>query len=109
MAEKAQKYGMLSGLVGTGEQAAGQGAALGVTTAGNIGNLITSAGAAQAGGVIGSTNALMGGINSITGAAGTTALMLALNNAGMFGAPGGGGMITPGNISLTPGGGLTIG
>jgi hypothetical protein len=70
-------FAMLNALTGQGQSAAaGQGAA-GIQTgsniantllgtAGNIGNLQTSAGAAQAAGQVGSANAFTGGINSLS-------------------------------------------
>lgn len=80
-------YNMLSDLTKTGAQAAmGQGQiASGVagTNAGIIGNQ----GAAQAGGIVGGTNALTSGIGAITGAGNNAALLMALNNNGMFGTP----------------------
>lgn len=59
-AQKAQTYGFLSGTSGAGENAAGQTANLGSQNASNLGNLITSGGAAQASGLVGAANAATG-------------------------------------------------
>ena len=56
-ASKSQLYGFLSGTSGAGENAAGQTANLGTTTASNIGNMTTSGAAAQAAGGVGIANA----------------------------------------------------
>ena len=88
MAQQGQRFNMLSGLTGIGESAAGMTSAAGQATAGNVANLITGAGAAQAGGIVGGTNALLSGLSSVTGAGSNTALLLALQNAGMFGGSG---------------------
>lgn len=96
LAQNLQNYNMLSGLVGTGAQAAlGQGqfgtALTGQTAqtlqagAAGIGQGLVGAAAAQAAGTVGSTNAITNALGGISGAGSNTALMLALNNAGLFG------------------------
>jgi len=86
-----QIFNMLSGLAGTGLSAGGALAGVGLQTGSQIGNTLTSGAAAQAAGQVGSANALTSALSGLTGSAGNTALMLALNNAGMFGTSGGGG------------------
>lgn len=89
MAGKQLQYGMLGGLIGTGETAAAQTGQLGVTTAGNVANLVTGAGAAAAGGIVGSANAIAGGIGGATGNIANMALLTAfMQNPGMFQGPG---------------------
>lgn len=59
-ASKGQIYSFLSGASGAGENAAGQTANLGAQNASNVGNLVTSGGAAQAAGLVGAANAATG-------------------------------------------------
>lgn len=70
----------LTGLVGSGQNAAGGLGALGAQTSANIGNTVTSGANAQAAGAIGSANALTGALGSI----GNNAMLYGLtqNNAG---------------------------
>ena len=63
-ANKTNAYNKLMGLINTGENAAAQTGSLGQQSAANSGNLITSAGNAQASGTVGGNNALTGGINN---------------------------------------------
>ena len=70
-----------------GENAAAQTGTIGQSAALNASNFNTSGAAATAAGQVGSANAIGAGINAIGGAANNTALLLALQNAGMFGAP----------------------
>lgn len=58
------EFSRLNTLSGTGANAAGLTANLGMNTANSIGNNITGAGNAQAAGIVGSANALSGGINN---------------------------------------------
>lgn len=85
LTQNQQIYNMLSGQTTTGENAAAQTGALGQQAQTQANALITGAGAAQAAGVIGSANAINSGIGSIGSAGQNTALLLALNNAGLFG------------------------
>jgi len=65
-----QRFNQLFNVAGLGANvAAGQGTA-GLQTASNIGNLLGAAGQAQAGGIIGQSNAFTGGLQNIAGAAG---------------------------------------
>lgn len=57
----------------------------GVTSTANAGANLTSAGAASAAGTVGAANALTSGLSGLTSAGSNTSLLLALNNAGMFG------------------------
>jgi hypothetical protein len=70
----------LTGLVGSGQNAAGGLGALGAQTSANIGNTITSGANASAAGTIGSANALTGALGSV----GNNAMLYGLtqNNAG---------------------------
>jgi len=72
-------------LVNSGSNAAGTLAGVGLGTANAESGLATGAGSAAAAGTIGSANAITGTLGSLGGNASTTALTLALNNAGMFG------------------------
>ncbi len=101
-----QRFGQLFNLVGLGSNAAaGQGTA-GLQTAGNIGNLLQSGGAARAGGILGQGQAITNTIGDIAGIAGGF-------QGGLFGQPGGapvGGfnfLNRPQQVS-TPGFGQTI-
>ena len=55
-------YNTLAGIAGLGQQSLNTTANAGATAAGNAGQAIQAAGAAQAGGIVGSANALGGGI-----------------------------------------------
>lgn len=88
LAQNQQIYNMLAGQAQTGLSGAAALGGVSVQAAGQIGNTLTSGAAAEAAGQIGSANALNSGISSITGAGTNTALLLGLNNAGVFGAGG---------------------
>jgi len=65
-----QRFNQLFNLAGLGANvAAGQGTA-GLQTAGNIGNLLAAGGQAQAGGILGQSQAITGGIQNLAGVAG---------------------------------------
>lgn len=70
LATKLQIYNMLSGITGTGANAAGMTAGIGTGAVNAISGLTTGGGAALAGGVIGGTNALTGGLNATAGGVG---------------------------------------
>jgi hypothetical protein len=57
-------YNTLAGIAGLGQNAYNTSAQTGTTAAGNIGNTIANVGAAQAGGQVGSANALVGGLQN---------------------------------------------
>lgn len=94
-----QQYNMLAGLAQMGLGAATGQAQYGQLAAQNIGNInlgaasaigqnITSGAAAQAAGTVGSANAIGNALSGLGSSGSNTALLLALNNAGMFGAGG---------------------
>ena len=60
----------ISNLLGMGLNTAGQQAAIGQNTAANVGNMITGAGAAQAGGIVGAGNAMAQGSENVLNLAG---------------------------------------
>jgi len=107
--ENTQRYGQvlqgvqtaatgLQNLAGTGEAAGAMTGQLGVQSQTAANQLLTSGAAAQAAGTVGSANAITGGLNTLAGAGTNTALMLALNNSGMFGASGAGALgVSPNN------------
>ena len=66
MQQLQQTYSMLSGQSGVGANAALGVAGIGQSTGASIGNNITSAGAAQAAGQVGSANAISGGISNLS-------------------------------------------
>ena len=82
--------GLLQNQTGLGENAAAQVGNMGTTTAGQIANSTSQGAAASAAGTIGSANALTGAIGGVSGAANNAALMLAMNNSGLFGQTGAG-------------------
>jgi hypothetical protein len=57
-------YNTLAGIAGLGQNAYNTSATTGTTAAGNIGTNIANAGAAQAGGTVGSANAIAGGLQN---------------------------------------------
>lgn len=89
LAQNQQIFNMLSNLSQQGISAGGALAGVGVQAGQGISNTLTSGAAAQAAGIVGSTNALTNALSGVAGGAGNTALLLALNNAGMFGGAGG--------------------
>jgi type II secretory pathway pseudopilin PulG len=60
--QRSNIYNTLAGIAGIGQTSLGQTTTAGTTAAGNIGTNIANAGAAQAGGIVGSANALAGGL-----------------------------------------------
>lgn len=98
MGQAQQKYNMLANLPGIGLGAATGQAQYGQAAAANIGNInlgaasaigqnITSGAAAQAAGTVGSANAIGNALSGLGSSGSNTALLLALNNAGMFSPP----------------------
>lgn len=92
----ANLYNIYNNMVQTGAQAATRQGQFGTslaqsegqtatTSANAIANSLTGAAAASAAGTVGSANAITNALGGISGAGANTALMLALNNAGMFG------------------------
>lgn len=85
LAQNQQIYNQLAGIATLGENAAAQTGTAGSAITSNITNLLTGGAAASAAGTVGATNAITGAIGGIGNASSNTALMLALNNAGLFG------------------------
>lgn len=98
--QRGQEFGMFQNILAGGQNAAAQLGGFQQNLASNVGNLITSAAAAQAGGIVGSTNAITNALGGVTGAGANTALLLALNNAGIFGGQGQIPGATGGNLGL---------
>jgi hypothetical protein len=92
LAQNQQIYNLLAGAGTLGENAAATTGAQGSAITSNITNLLTGGAAAAAAGQVGSANAITSGIGNITGAGGNTALLLALNNSGLFGGQNTGGL-----------------
>lgn len=61
---KQAKYNFLAGVSGSGQTATAQVDQLGAVNAGNVGNMITSAGAARGAGIVGSANAINSSIGN---------------------------------------------
>jgi hypothetical protein len=76
--QRGQQYNMLAGPVNTGLQAAAAGAGAAVPISGQIAQNIQNVGAAQASGVVGSANALTGGLTGVGNAASNAANLFAL-------------------------------
>jgi hypothetical protein len=89
LGQRQQQYNMLGGIAGSGQNAAAGLGSLGLQAATGAGNFLTSGAAASAAGTIGAANAAIGGVSGLGGAASNTALLLALNNQGLFGGGGG--------------------
>lgn len=96
LSQRTQQANLLFAPVGLGETAAAGAGTLGVNSAGAAGgfltsgaaaanNFLTSGAAASAAGQVGATNAITGALSGLSGSAGNTALLLALNNQGLFG------------------------
>lgn len=67
MAQRDARYNRLMGVSQLGQNAAAQTGAYGTQTASNIGNNLIQGGNAQAAGLLGAGNALMGGVSSYLG------------------------------------------
>ena len=81
-----QAYNMLMGQAQLGENAAATTGQQGLTSAANQGNALIGGAAAGAAGTIGAANSITSGIGGVSSAGTNTALMLALNQSGFFGA-----------------------
>lgn len=68
LAAKAQRFGFLSDLANRGSNAAAMSGQSGQAAAGNAAGLLTGMGNAQAAGIMGSNNALVGGMNGVLNA-----------------------------------------
>lgn len=85
--QNAQIAGLVGGPISIGENAAAQTGNIGMQTAAGVGNTLTSGAAASAAGQIGAANAVTNGLGGLASAGSNTALLLALNNNGLFGNP----------------------
>lgn len=96
LGQEQQVYNMLAGQQQLGESAAAQQGSIGAQIAQGqaqtigaaapaIAGTITSGAAAQAAGTVGSANAISNAFSGVAGAGSNTALLLALNQAGLFG------------------------
>jgi hypothetical protein len=92
-ASAANRVNRLTGIVGSGQNAASGLGALGAQTTANIGNTLTSGANASAAGTIGSANAISGALNGIGGNALTYGLLT--NNSG--------GSSVPNSAAMVPG------
>lgn len=80
-------YNRLAGLSGTGQTAAQQLGSLGMQSANNIGNYLTSGAAANAAGTVGAANAITGGLGAGLNFYNQQRLLSALGAPGLGGAP----------------------
>lgn len=90
LGQNQQIYNMLGGLATSGQAAAANLGQIGTTIGANMGNLITSGGAAGAAGTVGSANALIGGLTGATGSVGNAMMAAAflpslMSSSGMYG------------------------
>jgi hypothetical protein len=85
LANQAQQYSQLYQPVALGENAAAQSGNTSQQVAGNVGNLMTSVGNAQAAGTIGVANATAGGLTGVANAGSQTALLNLLSQNGGLG------------------------
>ena len=87
--ERAAKLGPYQSLAGIGQTATNQLGTLGANYASNAGNLMTSAGAAQAAGQVGAANAITGGVGTYLNYSQNNSLLNALNRnrASTYSAP----------------------
>lgn len=80
-------YNMVAGLATMGQNAAAGVGTAGIQTAQASGNMLTGGAAALGAGQVGAANAWGGALSSVGGNAGNAAMMLAMNNNGLFGSP----------------------
>lgn len=85
MAYRGQVAGLLGSQVGVGANAAAGQGQIGQQFSSNIANTLTSGAAAQAGGIVGAANATINALGGVSGAGSNTAILMALNQAGLFG------------------------
>jgi hypothetical protein len=99
LTQNQQIYNMLGGITGSGQNAAAGLGSLALQSAGQQGASLLAAGTASAAGTVGAANAITNALGGTGSTASNTALLLALNNACLFGgnptSSGGGGIITP--------------
>ena len=87
-AHQQQVYNMLSGLSGSGQNAAAGLGALGAQSTNAQSQLITSGGAAGAAGTVGSQNAINSGLSGAAGSLSSGAQLYSLINSGLLGGQG---------------------
>jgi hypothetical protein len=80
-----QIYSMLGGQGTIGENAAAMQGTQGLTATGQAGSALTAGAAAGAAGTVGAANAISNSLSGVAGAGSNTALLLALNQGGLFG------------------------
>lgn len=97
---QAQGFGQLSGIASLGENAAAGAGNVGVQTGAQVGQTLSNLGTAQASGIVGSANAINGGLGSIASLAQLYGLINSQGVAGGSGAGGGGvaGLSTDGSM-----------
>jgi len=84
LTQNQQIYNLLGGQTSLGENAAATTGNQGLTATGQAGNFLTSGAAASAAGTIGAANSTINSLSGISSAGNNTAMMLALNNSGLF-------------------------
>jgi len=84
LTQNQQIYNLLGGQTSLGENAAATTGNQGLSATGQAGNFLTSGAAASAAGTIGAANSAINGLSGISSAGSNTAMMLALNNSGLF-------------------------
>lgn len=85
LGQNQQIYSMLGGLASLGESAAAGSGTIGAGITSNITSLLTGGAAATAAGTVGAANAFGNAATGVANAGSNTALLTALNSAGMFG------------------------
>lgn len=95
MSDRSTRFGQLASIAGLGQAANAQIGQMGMQTAGQIGNNLTSAGAAQAAGQIGSSNAWTNALNTGLNTWQQYNMMNQMQNPGMYSYTGVPGSSTP--------------
>ena len=85
LSQNQQIYNMISGQASLGENAAAMQGNQGLAAQSQANALTTSGAAAGAAGIVGSANALSGGLSGVTGAASNSLLLGSLGSNGMYG------------------------
>jgi hypothetical protein len=93
-----QQLGNFFNLANVGQNAAGTLGQIGMGSQAAVNQLTTGGAAATAAGTVGAANAAIGGLGTVAGAFDNSAMMLALNKAGLFGAT-----PTSGQSAFSPG------
>jgi len=95
MSDRSTRFGQLASMAGLGQAANAQIGQMGMQTAGQMGNNMTSAGAAQAAGQVGSANAWTNALNTGLNTWQQYNMMNSMNNPGMYSYTGVPGSSTP--------------